>query len=77
MGKDDLWKLHLTIAPPVKMPKPLSKKEKLYFWWADVKFFIEKSKDIAIILLKAYITATAIYALSYMTVHYLRQVLPG
>lgn len=41
MEKDELWKLHLTIAPPVKMPKPLSKKEKLYFWWADVKFFFK------------------------------------
>lgn len=60
--------------PPIKKAKEPSIKEKLHFWWAEVKLFV---KDWTIILAKAYVAATAIYVLSYMTVRYLRQVLPS
>lgn len=60
--------------PPIKKAKEPSIKEKLHFWWADVKLFV---KDWTIILAKALVAATAIHVLSYMTVHYLRQVLPS
>lgn len=74
MTKEELRRIELVAMPPIKKAKEPSIKEKLHFWWADVKLFV---KDWTIILAKALVAATAIHVLSYMTVHYLRQVLPS
>lgn len=74
MTKEELRRIEVMIMPPIKKAKEPSIKEKLRFWWAEVKLFV---KDWTIILAKAYVAATAIYVLSYMTVRYLRQVLPS
>ena len=70
-----LRRIETDANPPMMKPKERSIKEKLYFWWADVKFFLEKLKDAVVVILKAYITTIVIFVLSYITVHYLRQVL--
>lgn len=74
MTKEELRRIEVIIMPPIKQAKEPSIKEKLHFWWAEEKLFI---KDWTIILAKAFVVATAIHVLSYMTVHYLRQVLPS
>ena len=74
MTKEELRRIELVAMPPIKKAKEPSIKEKLHFWWADVKLFV---KDWTIILAKALVAATAIHVLSYMTVHYVRQVLPS
>lgn len=81
MSKFDADKLklrHIEIAanPPIIKPKERPIKEKLYFWWADVKFSMAKVKALAIDALQAYIATIIIFVLSYITVRYLRQVLP-
>lgn len=58
--------------PPIKQAKEPSIKEKLHFWLAEEKLFIE---DWTISLAKAFVLTTVIHVLSYITVHYLRQVL--
>lgn len=70
MTKEELKQIELMLMPPIKKGKEPSIKEKLHFWWAEVK-------DWTIILAKAYVVATIIFVLSYITVHYLRQVLPS
>lgn len=62
-------------SPPMLKPKERSIKEKLYFWWADVKFFMAKVKALAITVVQAYIATIVVFVLSYITAHYLRQVL--
>lgn len=74
MTKEELHRIEVIIMPPIKKAKEPSIKEKLYFWWAEEKLFIE---DWTIILAKAFVVATVIHVLSYITVHYLRQVLPS
>lgn len=74
MTQEELRRIELMAMPPIKKAKEPSIKEKLHFWWAEVKLFV---KDWTIILAKALVAATAINVLSYMTVHYLRQVLPS
>ena len=74
MTKEELRRIELILMPPIKKGKEPSSKEKLHFWWADVKLSV---KDWTIILAKAYVVAIIIFVLSYMTVHYLRQVLPS
>lgn len=71
MTKEELRRKALTISPPMIKPKEPSKREKLHFWWADVKLFFRKGKGIAIIVLTAYIATIVIFVLSYITVHYL------
>lgn len=73
MTKEELRRIELMAMPPIKKGKEPSIKEKLRFWWAEGKLF---AKDWTITLAKAYVVATAIFVLSYMTVRYLRQVLP-
>ena len=74
MTKEELQRIEVIIMPPIKQAKEPSIKEKLHFWWAEVKLFV---KDWTIILAKAFVVATVIHFLSYITVHYLRQVLPS
>ena len=74
MTKEELRRIELVAMPPIKKAKALSIKEKLHFWWAEEKLFIE---DWTIILAKAFVVATVIHVLSYMTVRCLRQVLPS
>lgn len=74
MTKEELHRIEVIIMPPIKKAKEPSIKEKLRFWWAEVKLFV---KDWTIILAKAFVVATAIHVLSYIIVHYLRQVLPS
>lgn len=38
---------------------------------------LEKIKECAVIIIKAYIITVTIFVLSYMTVHYLLKVLPA
>lgn len=75
MTKEELRRKELTISPPMIKPKEPSIREKLHFWWADVKLFFRKGKGIAIIVLTAYIATIVIFVLSYITVHYLHLVL--
>ena len=74
MTKEELRRIKVIIMPPIKKAKEPSIKEKLHFWWAEEKLFIE---DWTIILAKAFVLTTVIHVLSYITVHYLRQVLPS
>lgn len=74
MTKEELRRIERMAMPPIKKAKEPSIKEKLHFWWAEEKLFIE---DWTIILAKAFVVATVIHVLSYMTVRYLRQVLPS
>lgn len=74
MTKEELHRIEVIIMPPIKKAKEPSIKEKLRLWWAEVKLFV---KDWTIILAKAFVLTTAIHVLSYITVHYLRQVLPS
>lgn len=74
MTKEELRRIELVAMPPIKQAKEPSIKEKLNFWWAEEKLFIE---DWTISLAKAFVLTTVIHVLSYITVHYLRQVLPS
>lgn len=74
MTKEELKQIELMLMPPIKKGKEPSTKEKLHFWWADVKLF---AKDLAITLAKAYFVTIIIFVLSYMTVHYLLKFLPA
>ncbi len=74
MTKEELRRIEAMIMPPIKQAKEPSIKEKLHFWWAEEKLFIE---DWTIILAKSFVLATVIHVLSYITVYYLRQVLPS
>lgn len=71
MTKEELRRIELMAMPPIKKAKEPSIREKLHFWWADVKLFFRKGKGIAIIVLTAYIATIVIFVLSYITVHYL------
>lgn len=51
MTKEELRRIEVMIMPPIKKAKEPSIKEKLHFWWAEVKLFIE---DWTIILAKAF-----------------------
>ena len=74
MTREELRRIEVIIMPPIKQAKEPSIKEKLHFWWAEEKLFIE---DWTIILAKSFVLATVIHVLSYITVYYLRQVLPS
>ena len=74
MTREELRRIELMAMPPIKKGKESSTKEKLHFWWAEEKLFIE---DWTISLAKAFVLTTVIHVLSYITVHYLRQVLPS
>ena len=74
MTREELRRIEVIIMPPIKQAKEPSIKEKLHFWWAEEKIFIE---DWTIILAKSFVLATVIHVLSYITVYYLRQVLPS
>ena len=52
MTKEELRRIEVMIMPPIKKAKEPSIKEKLHFWWAEVKIFIE---DWTIILAKAFV----------------------
>ena len=40
MTKEELRRIEVMIMPPIKKAKEPSIKEKLHFWWAEVKLFI-------------------------------------
>lgn len=75
MTKEELRRIELMAMPPIKKGKEPSIKEKLHFWWVEEKLFLRKGKDIAIIVLTAYIATIVTFVLSYITVHYLHQAL--
>ena len=60
MTKEELRRIEVMIMPPIKKAKEPSIKEKLHFWWAEVKLFIE---DWTIILAKAFVLTTVIHVL--------------
>lgn len=39
MTKEELRRIELMAMPPIKKAKEPSIKEKLHFWWAEVKLF--------------------------------------
>ncbi len=42
MTKEELRRIELMAMPPIKKGKEPSTKEKLHFWWADVKLFFRR-----------------------------------
>lgn len=42
MTKEELRRIELVAMPPIKRAKEPSIKEKLHFWWAEVKLFLRQ-----------------------------------